>query len=202
MGSFLARTFTWSQYDHVAMILKFESDPDEIFFVESTGNQGVAMNRWSFLRKHIGRNKFYKKCVFRHIECDRDQKMLESLEKFLKEVIGHKYKINPKDFLRRNTKKTCGGSNLIGSEISQIDENRTFFCSELIAKAFKILKIILNDSTPCSRFFPHHFSQKGDKFLKLTSGTSLEDELQIIIDTQDLIEFSNELLEEKSLVQD
>ena len=35
VGCVITRTFTWSEYDHVAMVLKFEKDPNEIFFVEA-----------------------------------------------------------------------------------------------------------------------------------------------------------------------
>jgi len=80
-GSLLTRTFTWSKYDHIALILKFESDPGEIYLVEATGGMGVALNKWSSLRKHIGvRKKFYRKCIFRHIQFERDDAMLENLE--------------------------------------------------------------------------------------------------------------------------
>ena len=73
------------------MILKFDSDPNEIYFVESTGNYGVALNKWSQLRKHIGKSKFYKKCIFRHLEFERDENMLVNLEEFLKLTVGCKY---------------------------------------------------------------------------------------------------------------
>ena len=74
------------------MVLKFERDPNEIFFVEAVGTLGVVLNRWSFMRKHVGMNKFYKRVVFRHIDCVRDDAMMDNLEKFLDEAIGLKYK--------------------------------------------------------------------------------------------------------------
>ena len=86
--SFLTRTFTNSYFDHVAMILKFESDENEIFLVEATGNNGVSLNKWSNLRSHVGNNEFYERIIYRHIDCERDDKMVDSLEQFLKEAIG------------------------------------------------------------------------------------------------------------------
>lgn len=53
------------------MVLKFENDQKEIYLVESTGNRGVALNKWDFLRAHVGHKEFYDKVVFRHIEFDR-----------------------------------------------------------------------------------------------------------------------------------
>jgi hypothetical protein len=32
------------------MVLKFETDEDEVFFVEASGNQGVALNKWTSVR--------------------------------------------------------------------------------------------------------------------------------------------------------
>ena len=34
----VVRTFTGSNFDHVAMVLRFETDTDEIYFVEASGN--------------------------------------------------------------------------------------------------------------------------------------------------------------------
>ena len=85
------------------MVLKFEKDPNEIFFVEAVGNLGVVLNRWSFLRKHVGRSKFYNRVVFRHVECVRDDFMLNNLEQFLDEVIGLKFKLFKLDILRTET---------------------------------------------------------------------------------------------------
>lgn len=36
--------------DHVAMVLKFESEPNEVFFLECTANAGVSISRWSRFR--------------------------------------------------------------------------------------------------------------------------------------------------------
>ena len=66
-----------------------------------------------------------------------------------------------------------------------IDEDRTFFCSELVAKAFKVLGIIEDDDTACSQFMPGTFSSKGDSFLKLTKGTSIDEEMLIVMNQAD-----------------
>jgi len=84
----LIRTFTSSKFDHVAMILKFEADQGEVYIVESTGNRGVALNKWQYLRPHIGAKQFYKKAVFRHLDFERSNEMVDRLELFLKEAVG------------------------------------------------------------------------------------------------------------------
>ena len=65
VNSGLIRTFTKSKFDHVAMILKFDMDQGEVYMVESTGNRGVALNKWEYLRPFVGPKQFYKKAVLR-----------------------------------------------------------------------------------------------------------------------------------------
>lgn len=136
MNSRFIRTVTGGQFDHVAMVLKFESDPNEVYLIDATGNRGVCLNKWSFIRNFIGPNQFYRDVVFRHVEIERTNDMVDALEIFLKEVIGRKYGLGNKLFRRKTAvTKKLGNCKLI-------EEERTFFCSELIAKAFKVLGII------------------------------------------------------------
>ena len=72
----LTRTVTRSEFDHVAMVLKFETDPSEIFLFESTQQKGVSVVKWSSIENDIGPNKFYRHCVFRHVEFDRNEKCI------------------------------------------------------------------------------------------------------------------------------
>ena len=83
------------------MILKFETEEDEVFFVEASGNQGVALNKWSLIRPHIGAGKFYSRVIYRHVEFERTDAMVESLECFLKEAIGRRYGLNVGKMMRR-----------------------------------------------------------------------------------------------------
>jgi len=62
--------------------------------VESVGNLGVSLNRWKFLREHVGEGKFYQKLVHRHVNFDRGDKMVDNLETFLSEAIGLAYGIS------------------------------------------------------------------------------------------------------------
>jgi len=41
-----------------------------------------------------------------------------------------------------------------------IDEDRTFFCSELVAKTFKVCGIMENTEGSCANFFPGHFGSE------------------------------------------
>ena len=67
--------------DHVALVLKFESDVDEVYFLESTSNKGVSISRWSSVRKYLG--DFYQQVVLRHLDVARNDEMTARLEIFL-----------------------------------------------------------------------------------------------------------------------
>jgi hypothetical protein len=41
------------------MVLKFDLDQNEIYILEAVGNRGVALNKWEYLRPHVGGNNFY-----------------------------------------------------------------------------------------------------------------------------------------------
>jgi hypothetical protein len=86
--SALTRALTRGNFDHVGMVLKFDSDENEVYFVEATGNNGVALNKWSNIKIHIGINKFYERVIFRHVDFERNDEMVDNLEKFLKEAVG------------------------------------------------------------------------------------------------------------------
>ena len=67
----------------------------------------------------------------------------------------------------------------VDNEMS-IAPDRTFFCSELIAKAYKCLGIINNDDVSSASFYPKHFSDRGNGSLKFLGEMKLEPE-QIIL---------------------
>jgi len=140
----VTRTFTGSHFDHVAMVLKFESAPDEVFLVEATGNMGVSLNRWIYLRPHIGHGKFYEKLIYRHIKFDRGDMMVNNLEKFLSEAVGLKYGIGGNKLMKKKTIKMSSKTKEL------LETDRTFFCSELVAKAFKLLGVIEDDDISCT----------------------------------------------------
>jgi hypothetical protein len=123
------------------MVLKFETDPDEVYFVESTSNRGVSISRWSTVRKYLG--DFYEQVVLRHLDITRSDEMIGRLEIFLKEAVGNRYGMSTSKLLfHRSSLKPKKGA--------FIDEDRTFFCSELVAKAYRVLGVMQDDERPCT----------------------------------------------------
>ena len=46
-GAAVTRTYTKCEFDHVAMVIRYGSEPDEVFLVESESANGVSIKRWS-----------------------------------------------------------------------------------------------------------------------------------------------------------
>ena len=63
--------------DHAAMVLKFGSEPDEVFFMESTSNFGAHLTSWSAIRHEVG--NYYTKVALRHLNWERTDESLEIL---------------------------------------------------------------------------------------------------------------------------
>lgn len=183
----IARGYTKSHFDHVAMLLKFEADPGEVYLLEATGNCGVALNKWCYIREHIGKSKFYDKVVFRHITFDRGDTMIDNLQKFLSQVVGNKYGLSANKLTRTESVDCTDLGIDKNGEQRLIAADRTFFCSELVAKAYKILGIIEDDNKSSAKYFPSHFSSMYQNALKLTEGTTMDHELLVIMDREDLL---------------
>ena len=173
----LTRAVTYSHFDHVAIVLRFFEQPKELFYLEAVST-GVQIKRWSNLRNLIGPNQHYAQLVYRHVHFDRTQ-VFSKMEKFLEKSVGKKYEVNLSKFMKH--KSTFNG----------IADDRTFFCSELVAKAFKLLGIMEDDGTSCAQFYPGHFAAAGDKFLKLKPGVIIENEMQVVVRQEELAKEAN-----------
>ena len=66
-----------------------------------------------------------------------------------------------------------------------IDKDRTFFCSELIAKTFKAIGVFKNDSKSCSQYYPHNFSARGGVNLPINDGVKFGEEKQCVLAPED-----------------
>jgi len=112
------------------------------------------------------------------------------MEKFIKTTVGNNYNISLTNILFR--KKTIKKSGAGASSQSDL-EDREFFCSELIAKAFKEVGLLTTDQGSY-KFMPSDFSKEGGDKLKLTSDACLGEELMIVFDEEELRVKKAELL--------
>lgn len=87
------------------MILKFEQEVDEIFYLDASYHNGVTVQRWSLTKDYLtGRGEeikpFYEQIVYRHLRAEREESgLLDRLEVFLKEAIGQKYGLSTSKLL-------------------------------------------------------------------------------------------------------
>ncbi len=88
---------------------------------------------------------------------------MEKLEEFIKTVIGMKYKLNPSKIFRKRYE----------NDAENIKENKTYFCSELVASAYKCIGL-LDKQVSATQYWPGNFASGGD--INLLQGSYLEDE--------------------------
>ena len=78
------------------------------------------------------------------------------LDTFRKNSVGHHYGMNLSPLLFKQKSKTNLRSKISHSEV---EKDRQFFCSELVAKAFKVLNIFSDpDSKSSANYFPGSFA--------------------------------------------
>ena len=112
----------------------------------------------------------------RHLYCDRDEDFISTMEKFIKTVVGNSYSLKLKQLLFRKKSIAQDGEGI---------EDREFFCSELIAKAFKETGLLNTEQSSC-QFMPSTFSKEGMKNFKLEQGARFGEELMITFDEEDI----------------
>lgn len=69
-------------------------------------------------------------------------------------------------------------------DFNGLTEDRTFFCSELVAKGFKLAGVLKKDGVSSSRFLPSDFAEGGQSFLqeKLEDSAVIHREREIQLD--------------------
>ncbi|CAI2369331.1 unnamed protein product [Moneuplotes crassus] len=163
----ITRKITNSNYDHVAMVLTFLED-NEVYLLESTAS-GVHITTWTDLKTY--KDELYSKIVWRKLYCNRNETFCEVLGNFVNAVDDRGYDISIGRLLRRRSRMPTPSEILDEERI--VDKSRNFFCSELVAKAYKTLGLLIS-SKSCTKIYPKHFSSK--KSLKLTK-SALGEEL-------------------------
>jgi hypothetical protein len=86
----------------------------------------------------------------------RTQQFIQTFDEFLDEVWEMSYGI---DLEKLAARMTMRGSFAIkkGNKKKYVNENRTFFCSELVAKAYKVLNVFQTNRSAAT-FFPNNFA--------------------------------------------
>ena len=125
----------------------------------------------------------YEKASYRHIKVARNQEFFKKMYAFIMDTLDKQYSCSYQKLLMRKSvplkeSLNAGAMNSdydIFSSINDgaffknieekepdktkfVNKDRTFFCSELVAKAYKTLGIIEDDDTSCTQFYPAHFT--------------------------------------------
>jgi len=144
--------------DHVGLLLRYNNG--EIVLFEASGKEGVGLCRWRTFMK----NKWYMlfhKIVYRKLYGPKTPDMMAGIEKFVRYSVGKKYQLNASKLLKKK------------SVTSFEDEDRTFFCSELVAACFKKIGLLPKDIS-AARYLPGSFS--AEKKMELFCSAKLGDE--------------------------
>jgi hypothetical protein len=141
VGARIQRKIAGSQFDHVAMILCHASGKVSIF--EATNQDGVALVDWDQFFE-LNWLDLYSQVVYRKVEFERTDTMLMDLQKFINETKGKKFAFNAKKMIIKNNKKA--------------GQEEDFFCSELVASAFKAMGLLPFELDP-SKIWPVNFEK-------------------------------------------
>lgn len=145
----MQRVFSRSEYDHIALVLRYSSG--RLGILEATELEGVNIVLWEdFMRFRW--HLMYSRIEFRHLVLDRSDLVLQDLELFIKDV-------KDKDF-RISSAKLCGNKK------QEPGKEKHYFCSELVAAAYRRLNLLPNE-VASSKYWPGDFA----KPLNLANGS-------------------------------
>jgi len=162
----LIRKFTSGEYDHIGIAFKF---PDgRCGILESLQNTGVAAFLWDELLKTKG-YKEYKRIVIRPLilPLERKKRILENINRFVIDAYQSKPKYGhfAKKWIRRQS-----------LSVEPWDESRTYFCSELVAKCLKQVKLLRTNPASC-QYVPSDFAEANS--IQLLKGCYYGQEVEI-----------------------
>ena len=155
----IQRFVTNSEYDHIAMVVKFHG---ELKIFQANADEGVSVYNWAQFQACFHQ---YEKISLRKLHYHGKAQGHSHLMKFIKSNIGKKYELKALKLIRKS------------SEDEQ-HNTRGYFCSQLVAKVYKILGLL--DSEKASRnYWPVDFTMRGG--INLLKSAFLGSERPIIL---------------------
>jgi len=153
----IVRKATNGEVDHIGLIFRPKNRSKSIKLFEALGAHGVQVFSWRNFEQESWHDQ-YSRIIRRKLyipDSKLKKEVMRGLYKFLQTVVNRKYSWNPLKQLRKD------------SILPLSDPNRTFFCSELVAKAFKETNL-LRPNCASSRYLPTTFEER--KGLTLLNG--------------------------------
>lgn len=116
-------------------------------------------------KDYQNRFSFYEQIAYRKLIFEGKKELQSSLLNFVKGTLGKEYDI--------------GAIKLIKQWSSQDKGKRSYFCSELVAKAYKMMGLIEKDKAS-ARYWPVDFTERGG--LQLLQGAALGRQKTIVLE--------------------
>ena len=142
VGPGIVRSVTKSVYDHVAVFVRMGG---KLGCLEALGDPGCLVSEFAAFCTQ-GWHDQYTAMSIRRLDPPLTREAKRELRRFCRGVKGRRYGISAAKLMRRR-----------GSTMSFDDKERTYFCSELVAKAYKHLELLRSDC-PSSDYFPCSFA--------------------------------------------
>lgn len=124
----IIRAASGGHFDHVALILKLHDGNLALF--EATGNLGVGVCTWAEFVENSWQN-LYPEIAIRRVRFQRTADRLAALEAWCFAVNGKPYSLTISKLRQRESVSS-----------GQVGESNSFFCSELVAEALKVLEVL------------------------------------------------------------
>jgi len=180
----LIRCVTTGRYDHVALVLRSQSD--NLLVLESTGTDGVALTPWkNFVG--WGWHKCYQRIAFRKVYFKRDHTQMQKLQEYVYSILGARYSLTYDKVFKKSKSFSFDSQgfentpehvrNQLGdgvdvSDRSSVPGPETFFCSELVAACLKRCGV-LEGTRASATYWPSSFSQHDMESLPLHEGVHI-----------------------------
>ncbi|CAD8068902.1 unnamed protein product [Paramecium primaurelia] len=163
------RAITMCEYDHVCMLYR---DNGYLFVFEAV-QTGVGTFPWSDLveKDYL---EYYEKICIRKLNYTKKNTpdVQQKLKQFILNNLGNEYGLTPSKLLKTISQ--------IVPQQSQVEEKkRTYFCSELVAKAYKEMGL-LDQMKSSTQYYPSDFTQ--EKKLQLLDGATLDPEMLVVFE--------------------
>lgn len=185
IGPHLTRAVTQSPYDHVAIILRFGDQIKDLYVLEAVGDKGVRIASWLTLRSELYEDGFFDKLVTRKLLYDMTPEKLTDLDIFRRNAVGKSYGLTATKLLFDQPSEVTFDQQATreSTHHAKIDSDRQFFCSELIAKAFKVLEVMKNPQKGSNNYFPGSFGLNCKIDLELKDEVALGPPINILINS-------------------
>ena len=124
------------------MVLKYKEKPNDVFILEVSpddAEDGISIKPWSEIRSAVESGE-YKKVTLRHLFWDRPDSSVEIMEEFVKGYEGEENDASKEKFSIIG-KESLKKQSIVQSSKMEVNEERVFFSSELIANAYIVANI-------------------------------------------------------------